>query len=225
MSNSNLGSSAVPLRILLVDDHPLVREGLAARIEAQSDLEVCGEAGSIHAAMSEFQKLLPDLTIVDIQLEDGNGIDLIKDIHTRWPHAKMLVVSAFDETLYAERALRAGAHGYINKRELQDKVLEAIRSVLHGERYLSGKMTQHLLNQAVNQKGSITSDPVARLSDRELEVFQMIGNGMTTSAIARQLHLSVHTIDTHREKLRHKLGVKNGAELMKLAVQWMLENS
>ncbi|WP_199193206.1 response regulator [Blastopirellula marina] len=224
MSESNFGASMVPMRILLIDDHPLVREGLAARIEAQPDLAVCGEASTMQAALVEFQESLPDLTIVDIQLEDGNGIDLIKDIHARWPHAKMLVVSAFDETLYAERALRAGALGFINKRELQDKVLEAIRSVLNGERYLSGKMTQHLLSQAVNQKGNPAADPVERLSDRELEVFQMIGNGMTTAAIARQLHLSVHTIDTHREKLRHKLGAKNGAELMKLAVQWMLEN-
>ncbi|RCS54920.1 DNA-binding response regulator [Bremerella cremea] len=212
------------MRILLVDDHPLVREGLSARIEAQSDLEVCGETGSIQAAMVEFAEKVPDLTIVDIQLEDGNGIDLIKDIHTRYPYAKMLVVSAFDETLYAERALRAGALGYISKRELQEKVLEAIRTVLSGKRYLSGKMTQHLLNQAVNQKGQPASHPVERLSNRELEVFQMIGNGMTTAAIAGQLHLSVHTIDTHREKLRHKLGAKNGAELMKLAVQWVLEN-
>ncbi len=224
MPNGNFGSSVVPMRILLVDDHPLVREGLAARIDAQPDLEVCGEAGTIRAALIEFQQSTPDLTIVDIQLEDGNGIDLIKDIHARSPHAKMLVVSAFDETLYAERALRAGALGFINKRELQDKVLEAIRTVLKGERYLSGKMTQHFLSQAVNQKGKPATDPVERLSDRELEVFQMIGNGMTTAAIARQLHLSVHTIDTHREKLRHKLGAKNGAELMKLAVQWVLEN-
>lgn len=224
MSSEKLRTATPPLRILLIDDHPLVREGLAARIDTQPDLAICGEAGTIAAALPLFKETTPDLTIIDIQLEDGNGIDLIKEIHGRWPRAKMLVVSAFDETLYAERALRAGALGYINKRELQGQVLEAIRTVLDGGRYLSEKMTQQLLSQAVNQKGDADQNPIERLSDRELEVFQMIGNGMTTATIARQLHLSVHTIDTHREKLRHKLGAGNGAELMKLAVQWVLEN-
>lgn len=221
---SKLGGSLQSLRILLVDDHPLVREGLAARIESQTDMEVCGEAGGIREGLAQFKETQPDLVIIDIQLEDGNGIDLIKEIHHRAPHAKMLVVSAFDETLYAERALRAGALGYVSKRELQDKVIDAIRTVLSGQRYVSEKMTQQLLNQAVSSKGAAEADPVQRLSDRELEVFQLIGHGITTAAIARQLHLSVHTIDTHREKLRHKLGVKNGSELMKMAVQWVLEN-
>jgi DNA-binding NarL/FixJ family response regulator len=133
------------------------------------------------------------------------------------------VVSAFDESLYAERALRAGAHGYINKRELQDNVIVALRTVLQGERYLSAKMTQRLVGQAIGTKAPSQQDAVERLSDRELEVFQLIAEGKTTGAIARQLELSVHTIDTHREKIRHKLGVRNSAELMQRAVQWMLE--
>jgi DNA-binding NarL/FixJ family response regulator len=162
--------------------------------------------------------------IVDIALADSNGIELIKDVKARFPKVKMLVVSAYDESLYAERALRAGAHGYINKCELQENVVEALRTVLDGQRYLSQKMTQRLVGQAVGSKDSTQDDPMRRLSDRELEVFQLIGQGKTTGDIARNLHLSVHTIDTHREKLRHKLGVKNSAELMQRAVQWTLEN-
>lgn len=219
-----MNSQSSPSRILIVDDHPIVREGLAARIEGQSDLEVCGEASGINEALSQYSTLSPDLTLIDIKLEDGNGIELIKEIYSRDSAAKMLVVSAFDESLYAKRALRAGALGYVNKRELQDNVIDAIRTALRGERYLSPKITQQLLSQVVSNKTAVNEDPIQHLSDREFEVFQLIGHGMTTSAIATQLQLSVHTIDTHREKLRHKLGVKNGVELMKLAVQWVLEN-
>lgn len=213
-----------PYQILIVDDHPIVREGLAARIDGQADLEVCGEASKIHDALSLYRSLSPDLMLIDIQLEDGNGLELIKEVHLGDPSMKMLVISAFDESLYAERALRAGALGYVNKRELQEKVIDAIRTVLQGDRYLSPKMMQHMLSQAVTQKKAADEDPIQRLSDRELEVFQLIGHGKTTTAIAHQLDLSVHTIDTHREKLRHKLGVKNGTELMKLAIQWVLES-
>lgn len=211
-------------RILIVDDHPLVREGLTSRIARQSDLEVCGEADDLKEALAQVKALSPDLVIVDIQLANSHGLDLIKEIHGRFPSIKMLVVSAFDESLYAERALRAGAQGYINKRELQNNIIDALRTVLNGQRYLSGKMTQQLIDQAIGNKSQDETDPVQRLSDRELEVFQLIGQGKSTSAIARQLHLSVHTIDTHREKIRHKLGVKNGTELMQRAVQWVLEN-
>lgn len=210
-------------RVLIVDDHPLVREGLAARLAAQPDMEVCGEAANVGEALQQIRTQSPDLAIVDIQLAESHGIELIKDVSSRFPHVKMLVVSAFDESLYAERALRAGADGYINKRELQDNVLDALRTVLAGDRYLSAKMTDKLVGQALGRTGLADADPVERLSDRELEVFELIGRGTTTSAIARQLQLSVHTIDTHREKIRHKLGVTNAAELMQRAVQWVLE--
>lgn len=211
-------------RILVVDDHPLVRAGLAARIADQQDLEICGEAANVTEALAQVKATSPDLAIIDIQLLDSHGIDLIKELHSRFPSTKMLVVSAFDESLYAERALRAGAHGYINKRELQDNIIDALHTVLAGKRYLSPKMTQQLVGQAVGGNEPVGDDPVARLSNRELEVFQLIGRGNTSSAIARQLYLSVHTIDTHREKIRHKLGVKNSNELMQRAVQWVLEN-
>lgn len=212
-------------RILVVDDHPLVREGLAARIAMHRDMEICAEAASVDEALAQVKATAPDLVVVDIQLAESHGLDLIREIHARHPGVKMLVVSAFDESLYAERALRAGAHGYINKRELQDDVITAIRTVLGGQRYLSPKMTQQLVGQAIVGRSLDVGDPIQRLSDRELEVFQLIGQGKTTGAIAGQLQLSVHTIDTHREKIRHKLGLKNSAELMQRAVQWVLENS
>lgn len=210
-------------RILIVDDHPLVREGLTSRIQAQPDLEVCGEASGVSEAV-DCLAANPDLVIVDILLAEGNGMELIKKIRERAPRVRILVVSTFDESLYAERALRAGAHGYINKRELQDSVLDAIRAVLAGGSYLSSKVTHISNGPSIHESDEKGSDPVERLSNRELEVFRLIGEGHATRAIADQLHLSIHTIDTHREKLRRKLGLKNGTELMQRAVQWVLEN-
>lgn len=212
-------------RILVVDDHPLVREGLAARIAPQPDMEICGEADSVDGGLAQVKATSPDMCIIDIQLFESHGLDLIKEIHTRFPRIKMLVVSAFDESLYAERALRGGAYGYINKRELQDNILDALRTIIKGQRYLSPKMTQQLVGQLVGNKDSIAIDPMQRLSDRELEVFQLIGQGKSTGAIANQLHLSPHTIDTHREKIKRKLDLKNASELQRVATQWMLENS
>lgn len=211
-------------KILIVDDHPLVREGMAARIAPQSDLEICGEAESVDEALAQVKEKRPDLVVVDIQLAESHGIELIKEIHDRFPKVKMLVVSAFDESLYAERTVRAGAHGYINKRELQENIVDALRAVLGGQRYLSPKMTQLLLSQLIGNKALSEDDPIHCLSDRELEVFELIGQGKTSGAIARQLHLSRHTIDTHREKIRHKLGLASGNELMQRAIQWILEN-
>jgi DNA-binding NarL/FixJ family response regulator len=212
-------------KILIVDDHPMMREGLAARIGAQPDLVTCGEACDAEDALAQCKAAAPDLVIVDLSLKTGHGLDLIKQIRARDEKVKMLVVTAFDESLYAERALRAGAQGYINKQEVQENILDAIRTVLDGRRYLSERMTQRLVAQAVGGRNdSSTSDPVERLTDRELEVFTLIGRGKTTSTIATQLYLSVHTIDSHREKIRHKLNLKNGAELTQRAVQWVLEN-
>lgn len=212
------------LRILIVDDHPLVREGLRARISSQNDMEICGESESVDQALAEIRSKHPDLVIVDIQLVDSHGIDLVKAIHDRYPSMRILVVSAYDEALYGERALRAGAHGYINKRELHVNLLEAIRALSEGERYLSPDMTQKMLNIVTGSDRDVHSDPIHKLSKRELEVFELIGRGKTTSAIANQLMLSTHTIDTYREKLRHKLSVKNSNELMQRAMHWVIEN-
>ena len=224
MSSNRTLSAGLATRILIVDDHPLIREGLAARIAPQTDLEICGEAASVDEALAQLKATRPEICIIDIQLYESHGIDLIKEIHSQYPEMKMLVVSAYDESLYAERSLRAGAHGYISKRELQENIFEALRKVRQGERYLSPQMTQQLVGRLIGSKDSIDASPVERLNDRELEIFELIGHGNTTGAIARQLHLSPHTIDTHREKIKHKLKLNNAAELQREATQWMLEH-
>ena len=211
-------------KILIVDDHPLVREGLAARISAQMDLEICGEAEEVEEALAQFKATNPDLVLVDISLKKGHGLELIKQIKSQSPDTKMLVISAYEESFYAERSLRAGALGYISKDECRENVVKAIRTVLDGRRYLSPKMTDQLLGMAVNGREPAPASPVEKLTDRELEVYQLIGQAHTTSSIARQLHLSPHTIDSHREKIKAKLGLKNGAELTRHALQWVLEN-
>ncbi len=210
-------------RIVIVDDHPLMRDGLALRISAQADLEVCGEAATEDEAFDLVKSLSPDVVIIDIALKCGNGIELVKRIRALNPVVKMLVVSAFQESLYAERALRAGAHGYLNKQETNDKVIDAIRTVIKGERYMSAELTQRMVSQALGKR-SDTQDPVELLTDRELEIFRLIGAGVTTGAIAEQLFLSTHTIDTHRENIKRKLNAKTGSELSRLAIQSMLEN-
>jgi DNA-binding NarL/FixJ family response regulator len=212
-----------PHRIMIVDDHPMMRDGLSMRISAQTDLEVCGEAAAEDEAMELFKQVCPDLVIIDISLKSGDGIELIKRIKARNSTVKILVVSAFQESLYAERAMRAGALGYLNKQESNEKVIEAIRSVIVGKRYVSCDLTQRLVGQALG-KLSENQDPVDQLTDRELEVFRLIGAGLTTSSIANQLFLSTHTIDTHREKIKHKLGAKNGAELNRMAIIWTMGN-
>ncbi len=213
-----------PAKILIVDDHSMVREGLRLRISAFPDLEVCGEAVSEDEAMLLVKQTSPHLVIVDISLKGGHGIELIKRIKSSFPSIKMLVSSGFQESLYAERALRAGALGYLNKQDSGEKVIEAIRTVLRGERYVSPEITQRLVSQALGTK-SESKDPIDLLTDRELEIFQMIGKGQTSSAIANDLLLSIHTIDTHRENIKRKLGLKNASELSRKAVQFVLENS
>jgi DNA-binding NarL/FixJ family response regulator len=208
--------------VAIVDDHPLVREGLAARIGAQPDMEVCGEAADIESALELIVTKRPSLVIVDIALRDGHGIDLIKRIVAAGVNTRMLVVSAYDESLFAERALRAGALGYINKQELQGKVVEALRTVLRGERYLSPAMAQRLIAQAIGSK--VAHGGTEALTDRELQIFQLIGRGKSTRDIAQELNVSVHTIDSHREHIRAKLNLRSGTELIQRAVQWHIEN-
>lgn len=211
------------VKILIVDDHPLVREGLALRLSTQRDLQVCGEAETEEEALALVQATCPDLIIVDISLKSGHGIELVKRVKAGFPAVKMIVLSGYQESLYAERALRAGALGYLNKQESNDKLLEAIRMVLAGQRYVGAAITQRLVNQAISGVEESKS-PMERLSDRELEIFRMIGEGLTSGAIANRLFLSSHTIDTHRENLKRKLELKNAGELSRAAVQWVLEN-
>ncbi|MBL8817308.1 MAG: response regulator transcription factor [Planctomyces sp.] len=212
-----------PTKILIVDDHPSVREGLALRISLHDDLEVCGEAESEDEALTLVQKTQPDLVLVDISLRSGHGIELIKRIRAFDPKIRMLVISGFQESLYAERAFRAGALGYLNKQESNDKMIEAIRTVIAGEHFLSPEIRRRLINQAL-KTSDLTKTPIEQLTDRELEVFRMIGEGLTTSSIANRLFLSTHTIDTHRENIKRKLALNSAAELSRTAVQWLLEN-
>jgi DNA-binding NarL/FixJ family response regulator len=212
-----------PVRIVIVDDHPMMRDGLALRISAHANWEVCGEAATEDEGLELVKQLCPDVVIIDVALKAGNGIELVKRIKLLNSTAKLLVVSAFHESLYAERALRAGAHGYLNKQETNDHLIEAVRIVIKGERYMSLALTQRMVAQALGKR-SENQDPRELLTDRELEIFRLIGSGLKTSAIADQLFLSTHTIDTHRENIKRKLGAKTGAELSRLAIQSMLES-
>ncbi len=211
-------------RILIVDDHPIVREGLAARINRQEGLEVCGEAEDVADAFELVKTQNPDLVVVDLSLKSGQGMDLIKKIKARGLETKILVSSMYDESLYAERVLRAGALGYINKQELSEKIIDAIHDVLAGKIYLSKNMTERLLQRAVGSPPQLIQAPIDALSNRELEIFKMIGKGMTTRQIAGELHLSIKTVETHRENIKGKLDLPNSAELAREAVQWVMEN-
>lgn len=226
MPATTLKSKSKPIRILVVDDHALVRLGLSQLISYEPDMEVCGDACDTTEALQKVKTLQPHLVILDISLQRGNGIELTKTLKARHPDVKVLISSMHDESLFAERALCAGAVGYINKQEATEKVVEAIRQVLDGQIYLSTEMTSHLLHRLGNHREKrLERTSVELLSDRECEVFELIGRGIPTRAIAKQLHLSVKTIETHREHIKEKLGLANGTELTRHAVQWVLENN
>lgn len=210
-------------KVLIVDDHPIVRQGLARLIEREPDIAVSEGADNVADAFEEVKALQPDLVLVDISLKGSHGIELISQIKAYNDRIKTIVWSMFDEKVYAERALRAGARGYVNKQESIETVVAAIRQVLRDDVYLSPRMTNRIL-QRLGAGNTAETDPVASLSDREIEVFRMIGEGMTTQAIARKLGLRPKTIESHREKIKIKLNLKNAAELNCRAVQWMLEN-
>jgi DNA-binding NarL/FixJ family response regulator len=210
-------------RILIVDDHPLVRSGLRLLIDCEPDLTVCGEAANVTDAMRLLESQKPDLLIVDLSLKESSGLELIKRIKAKNTDVKMLVSSMFEESLYAERVLNAGALGYVHKQEGMERVIEAIRCVLSGRVWLSTAMSDRMLRRMTASQAAPTQSPVHALSDRELEVFEQIGRGRATKDIARQLHLSIKTVETHREKIKAKLGLKSGSELGRAAVQWILE--
>jgi DNA-binding NarL/FixJ family response regulator len=213
-------------RILIVDDHPLMRRGFSDAISEESALEVCGEASSADEAWELLKSLnpAPELMIVDLALPGMSGLDLLKKVAASRYTVRMLVASMHDESLFAERCLRAGAMGYVSKAVAPEQMVEAIHHVLDGEVYLSPKMTRRLLKGVARGGPQVGTSSVESLSDRELEVFSWIGRGMTTRAIAEKLHLSVKTIETYRENIKNKLGVRTSAELMRRAVQWVLEN-
>src|SRR5262245_50262915 len=213
-------------RVLIVDDHPAVREALALRIGRQPDLEVCGEAADTGEALRLVAETQPDVAVVDISLKTGNGIDLIKRIKDRNDHVRILVWSMHSESLYAERALRAGALGYVNKDQATDTIVAAIRRVLEGKVWLSEAMTERMLQRAVGAgRQPVRRSPLDALADRELEVFYLIGQGVKTAEIAERLHLSVKTVETYRGRIRQKLDLSDGTALAHFATQWVLENN
>jgi len=215
-------SPSTVAKVLIVDDHPSVREGLASRISRQADLKVCGEAADIADALLLLESTRPDVVVVDISLKTGSGIDLIKRIKARDSSIRMLAFSMYSDSLYAERALRAGALGYINKENTTGRILDAIRAVRDGEIYLSEEATRRLLHKTIGRSDTSSQSMVESLSNRELEIFELLGAGLTTNQIAARLHLSIYTVDTYRRRIRQKLSLQNAAELVNAAAQWVL---
>jgi DNA-binding NarL/FixJ family response regulator len=223
-ANSQKKSKA---RILLVDDHPVLRRGIADLVNGEDGLEVCGEAATMQDAVALVGKLKPDLAIIDVSLDGNNGIDLMKTLSSRHMSMPLLAYSVHDEAIYAERALRAGAKGYVMKQAPPEVLLSAIEQILKGKMYLSGRMSEHLLSKLVGAGTSTAAieSPIDKLSDRELEVLQMMGKGIGTAQIADRLCLSVKTIETYREHLKEKLNLSTGQELLRYAIELSLEQS
>jgi DNA-binding NarL/FixJ family response regulator len=218
----NQGSSLSRCKILIVDDHPIVRHGLAGLIGQQADMEVCGQASNMRQALQQAEAVTPDLAIVDISLEGASGFELIEQMKAQWPQIKVLVSSIHDERTFAGRALRAGAAGYISKRETPPKIVDAVRHVMRGDIYLSPAMTTRLLQRAAVGE-PLDRDPAQVLSNRELQVFEMIGQGLTTTQIAAQLQVSPKTVESHRKQIKEKLNVPTSAQLSRYAFQWVTE--
>ena len=208
-------------RILVVDDHPMMRQGLALLIGAEPDLAICGEAETAESALDAIKTLQPELVLADISLPGKNGLELIKDFQVLSPGLPVLVISMHDESLYAERVLRAGGRGYIMKQEGGKKLMQAIRQVLEGKIYVSEKMSALILEIFSGRRAGAESSPVENLTDREFEVFQLVGQGKGTGEIAKKLHLSVKTVDAHRANIKAKLKLKSASELVRYAVRWL----
>ena len=207
-------------RIFLIDDHPIVRQGLALLINREVELEVCGEAQDAPSALTGLAACEPDLIILDISLNGPDGLDLLKTIRLKDAHVPVLVLSMHDESTYAERALRAGANGYIMKHEAAEKVLVAIRRILGGEVYLSDRLTNKMLQQIVRGTDPVSRSPVSMLSDRELEIYRLIGSGHATRQIADELHISVKTVESYQAHIKVKLSLRSARELVQHAIEW-----
>jgi len=212
-------------KILIVDDHPIVRRGLTQLINQEEDLVVSGEAEDAYQAMEAIKAQMPDMAIVDISLKDSSGMELIKDIKTQYPSLAVLTLSMHDESLYAERALRAGAKGYIMKQQATEELITAIRKVLSGQVYVSDRVAAKMVSRLVGSGPELGGSAIDRLSDRELEVFCLVGQGHGTRQIAKKLHLSVKTIETYRAHIKEKLNLANAAELLQYAIRWVNSQS
>ena len=211
-------------RVLIVDDHPLMRQGLVQLINQQPDLAICGEAEDVPQALRQTSELNPDVVIVDLSLRGSDGIELIRCLRLQYDQLPVMVLSMHDEAIYAERALKAGAWGYIMKQEATNQVLSAVRRVLAGEVHVSQQVSSKIMQGMVGGSGSSQRSPVERFSDRELEVFRRIGRGAATREIAAELHLSVKTIETYYAHIKEKLRLRSQRELIQHAIQWIMQN-
>lgn len=207
-------------KVLVVDDHPMTRYGIVRLIEQEPDLVVCGEAENASRALAAVRALKPQVVLTDLTMPGGEGLEFVKDVRSLHPEVAVLVVSMHDEALYAERALRAGARGYIMKNEGGEKLVEAIRQVLQGKTYVSENMSGKVLEIFSHRRRRADDTTIGKLTDREFEVFRLLGQGMTTREIGQQLRLSTKTVETHRLHVREKLGLKSGPALIKYAVRW-----
>ncbi|MFO1475542.1 MAG: response regulator transcription factor [Verrucomicrobiota bacterium] len=215
-------NGAKSIRVFLVDDHPIVRQALKLAMRHERDLEVCGEADDREEALKAIACSEPDLAIVDLRLRDSDGLELVRDLRDRHPKVLSLVLSMQDESMSAERAVRAGARGYISKREAPGKIIEAVRKVLGGEIYWSEKAAAQVASKIASPAHPSTSSGVDSLSERELQVFEQIGLGKSTNEIGESLHIDISTVETYRSRIKEKLNLKNGSELLQTAIRWCL---
>jgi DNA-binding NarL/FixJ family response regulator len=222
---ANHNSLARPRRVLIVDDHPIVRQGLRRMIELESDLTICGEAQTEKEARAAIRALSPDVVIVDISLGQGDGLELVRDVHAQLPDLPMLVLSMHDELIYGERLLAAGASGYIMKHAASALLLVALRAVLAGGVYLSESLASNLERTVGCVNGAVSHDPIERLSNRELQVLSLIGRGLSSREAADGLGLSIKTVETHRQSLKRKLNLATNAQLLQYAINWYLSRS
>jgi DNA-binding NarL/FixJ family response regulator len=209
-----------PRRVLIVDDHPIVRQGLRRMIEPESDLVVCGEAQSEREARAAIRELAPDVVIVDISLVQGDGLELVRDVHAQRPELPMLVLSMHDETIYAGRLLAAGASGYIMKQAASDQLLIALRRVLGGETYVSDALTSKVPRASSAARADAARDPIERLSNRELQVLSLIGRGLSSREAAAMLGVSIKTVESHRQSLKRKLNLLSNVQLLQYSINW-----
>ena len=215
-------SATIKSRVLVVDDHPIVRQGLTLLINRESDLTVCGEAEDAHTAMQSLTATRPDILVVDISLNGPDGLDLLKNVRSRHPDLPVLILSMHDESIYAERALRAGAQGYIMKQEATEKVLVALRRILSREIYVSERIANRMLHRYIGNPSAGRPSSIADLTDRELEVFRLIGEGHSTRQIAEELHISVKTVESYQSHIKEKLSLRSARELVQHAIQWSI---
>jgi DNA-binding NarL/FixJ family response regulator len=222
MNSTRSSSVTAKQRVFLIDDHPIVRQGLALFIDREPDLMVCGEAEGANSALQAIRESVPDFVVLDISLDGPDGLELLKTLRATYPNLPVLILSMHDESAYAERALRAGANGYIMKQEATERVLVAIRRILGGDIYVSDRMSSLMMHQFVGGGLAQSESPVAGLTDRELEVFRLIGEGRGTRQIAEELHISIKTVESYQAHIKEKLSLRNARELVQCAIQWAI---